>query len=63
MIPGAMMTNLERSLHEVLDEHRHESGLHVIGGEKRLLDRLVHFFEQELTKEEKNPRSNSKLEH
>jgi hypothetical protein len=57
------MSNLERSLSQVLDEHRHESGLHVIGGEKRLLDRLVHFFEEELKMEEKPGKSNSKLEH
>lgn len=57
------MSNLEQSLHRVLDEHRHESGLHVIGGERRLLDRLVHFFEQELKKEEKSGKSNPKIEH
>jgi hypothetical protein len=40
------MTDLERDLSRVLNEHRHESGLHVIGGERRLIDRLVEFFEQ-----------------
>ena len=40
-----IMTNLERDLSKVLDEHRHESGLHVIGGERRLINRLVEFFE------------------
>ena len=39
------MTDLERDLSKVLDEHRHESGLHVIGGERRLINRLVEFFE------------------
>jgi hypothetical protein len=39
------MTDLEKDLTKVLDEHRHESGLHVIGGERRLLHRLVEFFE------------------
>ncbi|HXY50207.1 MAG TPA: hypothetical protein VEI01_12205 [Terriglobales bacterium] len=42
------MTELERSLNQVLDEHRHESGLHIIGGQKRLVDRLVEFFEHGL---------------
>lgn len=56
-----MTNNLERSLSQVLDEHRHESGLHVIGGERRLLDRLVHFFEQELNEQE-NSSAGSKLE-
>lgn len=42
------MTDLERDLSRVLDEHRHESGLHVIGGQRRLIDRLVEFFEQGL---------------
>jgi hypothetical protein len=39
------MTDLERDLTKVLDEHRHESGLHVIGGQKRLIERLVEFLE------------------
>jgi len=42
------MTDLERSLSKVLEEHRHESGLHMIGGERRLIDRLVQFFEDGL---------------
>jgi len=40
------MTDLESSLNQILDEHQHESGLHVIGGRRRLLDRLVQFFEK-----------------
>jgi len=39
------MTDLERDLTKVLDEHRHESGLHMIGGQKRLIERLVEFLE------------------
>ena len=39
------MTELERSLSKVLEEHRHESGLHIIGGQQRLIDRLVEFFQ------------------
>ena len=39
------MTDLERGLSKVLAEHRHESGLHIIGGQQRLIDRLVRFFE------------------
>jgi hypothetical protein len=39
------MTDLEKDLSKVLDEHRHESGLHVIGGERRLIHRLMEFFE------------------
>lgn len=39
------MTDLEKDLSKVLDEHRHESGLHVIGGERRLINRLVEFFQ------------------
>jgi len=42
------MTNeLERGLSRVLEEHQHESGLHVIGGRRRLIDRLMEFFHQE----------------
>jgi len=49
------MTDLEKDLSKVLDEHRHESGLHVIGGERRLLHRLVEFFEQGAKLDEKQP--------
>jgi hypothetical protein len=45
------MTELERNLSRVLEEHRHESGLHIIGGQKRLIDRLVEFFENGLNSE------------
>jgi hypothetical protein len=51
------MTELERSLNQVLDEHRHESGLHIIGGQKRLVDRLVEFFEHGLKNELRNANS------
>ena len=44
------MTELEQELSRVLEEHRHESGLHVIGGQRRPLDRLVESFEQGLGK-------------
>ncbi len=41
-----MMSELElkESLSKVLEEHQHESGLHMIGGRQRLIDRLVQFF-------------------
>lgn len=39
------MNQLERNLSRVLQEHQHESGLHIIGGQRRLLDRLMQFFE------------------
>jgi len=40
------MSELETSLNKILEEHQHESGLHMIGGRRRLLDRLVQFFEE-----------------
>jgi hypothetical protein len=40
------MNDLERRLNRVLEEHQHESGLHMIGGRRRLIDRLVQFFEE-----------------
>jgi len=40
------MMDLESSLNQVLEEHQHESGLHVIGGRRRLIDRLMQFFEE-----------------
>jgi len=41
------MTELETKLNNILEEHQHESGLHMIGGRKRLIDRLVQFVEEE----------------
>ena len=41
------MTNLEQGLNKVLEEHQQESGLHMIGGRRRLVDRLKEFFEEE----------------
>jgi hypothetical protein len=45
------MKELESSLNKILEEHQHESGLHVIGGRRRLIDRLVEFFEEGLKPE------------
>jgi hypothetical protein len=42
------MNELERGLNRVLEEHQHESGLHMIGGRRRLVDRLVQFFEEQM---------------
>ena len=58
------MMDLESSLNQVLEEHQHESGLHVIGGRRRLIDRLVQFFEKfrpELA--EPRPQINREREH
>jgi len=50
------MKELERGLSRVLEEHQHESGLHVIGGRRRLIDRLMEFFQEEEQKlTEKKP--------
>ena len=45
------MSELENRLNRILEEHQHESGLHMIGGRHKLLDRLVRFCEQELRPE------------
>ena len=42
------MTELETKLNNLLEEHQHESGLHMIGGRRRLIDRLVKFFEEDV---------------
>lgn len=39
------MSELENNLNRIFEEHQHESGLHVIGGRRRLLDRLLQFIE------------------
>ena len=41
------MTDLESKLNNILEEHQHESGLHMIGGRRRLIDRLVQFVEEQ----------------
>ena len=45
------MNQLESGLNKILEEHQHESALHVIGGRRRLIDRLVEFFEEGLKPE------------
>jgi hypothetical protein len=49
------MNQLESSLNKILEEHQHESGLHVIGGRRRLIDRLMQFF-AEFRPETQDPR-------
>jgi hypothetical protein len=52
------MSELENKLNHILEEHQHESGLHMIGGRRRLIDRLVRFFEEDLkAKENTSPAS------
>jgi hypothetical protein len=52
------MSELENRLNHILEEHQHESGLHMIGGRHKLLDRLVRFCEEELLQERRDdPRS------
>jgi hypothetical protein len=48
------MTELETKLNNILEEHQHESGLHMIGGRRRLIDRLVQFFEQDRKQDHKD---------
>jgi hypothetical protein len=49
------MKELESGLNKILEEHQHESGLHVSGGRRRLVDRLMQFFE-EFKPEQPDPR-------
>jgi len=46
------MNELESGLNKVLEEHQHESGLHIIGGRNKLIARLAEFFEQLVTQKE-----------
>ena len=48
------MNELESGLNKVLEEHQHESGLHIIGGRNRLIARLAEFFEQMVGNEHDN---------
>lgn len=54
------MTDLENKLNNLLEEHQHESGLHMIGGRRRLIDRLVQFFEQDIKKTEASAQTSSR---
>lgn len=54
------MSELETKLNQVLEEHQHESGLHMIGGRRRLIDRLVKFFEEDLKANEKSTPAGSR---
>jgi hypothetical protein len=61
---GCVMNNeLERGLNRVLEEHQHESGLHMIGGRRRLVDRLMQFLEEQKAGPEKSSKSAKEREN
>jgi hypothetical protein len=47
------MSELENKLNNILEEHQHESGLHMIGGRRRLIERLAQFVEEDIKQEAK----------
>ena len=49
------MTELENKINNILEEHQHESGLHMIGGRRRLIDRLVEFYEERSSEDGRQP--------
>ena len=57
------MTDLETKINNILEEHQHESGLHMIGGRRRLIDRLVQFFEQDLKKQDQAAKPSASREN
>jgi len=57
------MTELENKINSILEEHQHESGLHMIGGRRRLIDRLVQFFEEGRQTQGQNTASSSAREN
>ena len=57
------MTELETKINNILEEHQHESGLHMIGGRRRLIDRLVQFFEQDLKKQDQAAKPSASREN
>jgi hypothetical protein len=54
------MSELETKLNHILEEHQQESGLHMIGGRRRLIDRLVKFFEEDVKVQDKNAPAGSR---
>jgi hypothetical protein len=57
------MNDLERGLSKVLEEHQHESGLHMIGGRRRLIDRLLQFFEEQKSEPSRSAKSAKEREN
>ena len=57
------MTELENKLNNILEEHQHESGLHMIGGRRRLIERLAQFFEEDVLKRSPRPARTSTREN
>jgi hypothetical protein len=57
------MNELETGLNKVLEEHQHESGLHIIGGRNRLIARLAEFFEQMVTHDQQGATHASGTSH
>jgi len=57
------MTELETKLNHLLEEHQHESGLHMIGGRRRLIDRLIKFFEKDLKPQGQRTTSSKSFEN
>jgi len=57
------MSELESDLNKLLEEHQHESGLHVIGGRRRLIDRLVQFFEETPKTKTSRPKASKEDQH
>jgi hypothetical protein len=49
------MSELEAKLNRILQEHQHESGLHMIGGRQRLVARLLAFCEELLQEAAAHP--------
>jgi alpha-D-ribose 1-methylphosphonate 5-triphosphate synthase subunit PhnG len=49
------MSELEAKLNRILQEHQHESGLHMIGGRSRLVARLTAFCEELLQEAAAHP--------
>ena len=54
------MTELETKLNDILEEHQHESGLHMIGGRRRLIERLAQFFQEDHKREDKSAQPSSR---
>ena len=54
------MTELENKINHILEEHQHESGLHMIGGRRRLIERLAQFVEEDVKQEQRAAQSSAR---
>ena len=57
------MENLKEKLEQALQEHQRESGLHMVGGHAKLVQRLLRVFESEAGSEREQQSESERGRH